>query len=90
MCYDVYFLKLSPDYFDRIIKYGMDTKKYKDNQTDGQRQNIIFSHLRYGEHMTTAPLPPQKKKKKKKNEKTKKKKTSISDTVIKRMQIPET
>ena len=21
----------------------------------GQRQKIIFSHLRYGEHMTTAP-----------------------------------
>ena len=27
VCYDVYFLKLSPDYFDRIVKYGMDTKK---------------------------------------------------------------
>ena len=86
MCYDVYFLKLSPDYFDRIIKYGIDTKKYKDNQTDGQRQNIIFSHLRYGEHMTTALRPHTKKKQKKKT----KKKTSISDTVIKRIQAPET
>ena len=56
-----------------------------DNQTDGQRQNIIFSHLRYGEHMTTAPPPPPPKKKTKK-----KKKASISDTVLKRIQSPET
>ena len=98
MCYDIYFLKLSPDYFDRIIKYGMDTKK-KDNQTDEQRQNIIFSYLRYGEHMTTAPPPPhhthtqtkkKKKKTKKKKKNEKKKKTSISDTVIKRIEAPET
>ena len=66
---------------------------------DGQRQNIIFSHPRYGEHMTTPPNPPppppppKKKKKRKKKEKPKKKptkKTSISDTVIKRIQTPET
>ena len=49
-----------------------------------QRQNIIFSHLRYGEHMTTPPPPPKKKKKKKKE-----KPTLISDTVIKRIQTPE-
>ena len=60
-------------------------KKQKDNQTDGQRQNIIFSHLRYGEHMTTAThLPPSP------HQKKTKKKTSISDTVIKRIQTPET
>ena len=57
------------------------THKKKDNQTDGQRQNIIFSHLRYGEHMTTAPPPPPP---------PIKKKTSIGDTVIKRIQTPET
>ena len=65
------------------------------NQRDGQRQNIIFSHLRYGEHMTTAPLHlPHPKKKQKKTKKKKKtenpQKTSISDTVIKRIQTPET
>ena len=43
MCYDV--LKLSPDYFDRIIKYGMDTKKIKgqpDERTTSEH-NIFTS-----------------------------------------------
>ena len=38
VCYDVYFLKLSPDYFDRTIKYGMDTKnKRATRRTDNVR-----------------------------------------------------